>query len=333
MGAGEERWRDGRARLNASRGPLGETASALYPDVPRVAGTTLLCRDEWIPDVPIPLEDVRLEWDARDAPPAVADPADGLPDGYRTYAEAMAALAPPRIFEDRPAYRLLDARPPALRLGPARYFDGVNVGEPVAHELATGVDGLPLRTRIGDPCDLTRRTVLPAITTLTVTTSGTYVSHWRDPSKVAHGGGLHHAMPVGLFQPLNDERPDIWACMVREYAEELLGTDENYGDGFVQDEWPFHRALTSAREEGRLRAHFLGLGIDPLSLALDLLTVVVFDDEAFGGLFGGLVAVNDEGEVSKAPFDGTVPEPMQPAGAAALRLAWRHRAGLGITPG
>ncbi|MFI0367753.1 hypothetical protein ACH35V_07725 [Actinomadura sp. 1N219] len=333
MGPGERRWRDERARLNASRGPLGEAASALYPDVPRVAGTSLLCREEWIPDAPIPLEDVRLEWEVHGAPPAVADPSEGLPDGYRTYAEAMAALAPPKIFEDRPSYRLLDARPPVLRLGPARYFDGVNVGESAAHELAAEVDGLPLRTRIGDPCDLARRTVLPAITTATVTTSGSYVLHWRDPGKVAHAGGLHQVMPVGVFQPLNDERPDLWACMVREYAEELLGMDEDYGEGFVQHEWPFHRALTSAREEGRMRAHFLGLGVDPLTFALDLLTAVVIDDEAFDRIFGGLVAVNDEGEVSTRPFDRTVPQPMQPAGAAALELARRHRAALGITPG
>lgn len=328
----ERKWRDERAALNAARGRLGETAGTLYPDVPRVAGTPLLCRREWIPDAPIPLEDVRLEWDDRPVPPAVAGPPDGLPDGYRTYAEAMAALAPPRVFEDRPSHRLLDARPPVLRLGPARYFDAVNVGEAAAHELAAGVDGLPLRTRVGDPCDLTRRPALPAVTTVTVTTSGFYVLHWRDPAKVAHAGGLHQVMPVGVFQPLSDEGPDLWSCMVREYAEELLGADEDYGEGFVQDEWPFHQAMTSARDQGRLRAHFLGLGVDPLTFALDLLTVVVIDDETFGELFGGLVAVNDEGTVSTAPFDGTVPQPMQPAGAAALELAWRHRAALGITP-
>ncbi|MFD0537300.1 hypothetical protein ACFQY7_29675 [Actinomadura luteofluorescens] len=137
-------------------------------------------------------------------------------------------------------------------------------------------------------------------------------------------------MPVGVFQPLGDEPPDLWQCMVREYAEEFLGADEDYGDDFVQDDWPFHQAMTSARDEGRLRAHFLGLGVDPLTFALDLLTVVVVDDALFGGLFGDLVAVNDEGEVSMAPFGGPVPRPMQPAGAAALGLARRHRAALGL---
>ncbi|WP_433227390.1 hypothetical protein [Actinomadura formosensis] len=335
----ERRWRDDRAALNAARGRFGEVASALYPDAPRVAGRPLLCRAGWIPDAPIPLADIRLEWDERPAPPPVADPPDGLPPGHRTYAEAMGALAPPKVFEDRPSYRLLDARPPVLRLGPARYFDGVNVGESAAHELAAGTPGLPLRTRIGDPCDLARRPALPAITTLTVTTSGSfpgagsYVLHRRDPAKVAHAGGLHQVMPVGVFQPLGGERPDMWRCMVREYAEEFLGMGEDYGDGFVQDDWPFHRAMTAAREEGRLRAHFLGLGIDPLTFALDLLTVVVIEHDLFDDLFGGLVAVNDEGTVAMAPFDGTVPRPMQPAGAAALMLAWRHRETLGLTRG
>ncbi|SNR26763.1 hypothetical protein [Actinomadura mexicana] len=328
--ADEEEWRRGRAALNAARGRFGEVADGLYPGVPRVAGTPLLCRDAWIPGSPIPLEEIRLGWEPRPAPPAIADPADGLPDGYRTYAEAVAALAPPKVFEDRPSYRLVGAEPPVLRLGPARYFDGVNVGESVAHELAAGADGLPLRDRIGDPCDLSRRPALPAVTTVTATASGRYVLHRRDPAKVAHAGGLYQVMPVGVFQPLGDEPPDLWQCMVREYAEEFLGAAEDYGDGFVQQDWPFHQAMTAARDEGRIRARFLGLGVDPLTLALDLLTVVAIDDALFGELFGGLVAVNDEGEVSMAPFDGALPRPMQPAGAAALGLARRHRAALGL---
>ncbi|WP_329522061.1 hypothetical protein [Spirillospora sp. NBC_01491] len=340
MSLSRERWRADRALLNGDRAGLGRTAGALYPGVPRVAGTALLTRPEWIPDAPIPLENVRLEWEAAPAPPAVAAPADGLPDGFATYAEAMAALAAPAVFEDRPFYRLLaaDLAPSGrgvLRLGPAGYFDGVDIGEAVAHELAAGVPGLPLRRRIGDPRDLSRRPALSAITTLTVTASGSYVLHWRDPAKVAHAGGLHHVMPVGGFQPLTGGPADLdlWRTMVREYAEELLGGDEDYGEAFDQEAWPFHRALTGARRDGRVRAHCLGLGVDPLTMALDVLTVAVFDDAAFGELFGGLVEVNAEGRVSVAPFDGTVPEPMQPAGAAALGLAWRHRAVLGITPG
>ncbi|MFB4319777.1 hypothetical protein [Actinomadura sp. 21ATH] len=339
-------WREARARLTAERPELGEAAGAHYPGVARVEGTPLLARPEWVPGEPLPLEDLRVGWDDRPAPPAVADPPEGLPPGYRTYAAAMAGLARPRVFEDRPSYRLLDAdlangtggtrgARGTLSFGPARYFDGVNVGEAVAHELAAGTPGLPLRRRIGDPCDLARRPALLAITTLTVTESGTYVLHWRDPEKVAHAGGLHQVMPVGVFQPLEGGRGDLdpWRCVVREFHEELLGGAEDYPPGFDQEAWPFHRDLTAARRDGRVRVRCLGLGVDPLTLAVDLLAVAVFEDAAFGEFFGGLVAENAEGRVRTAAFDGTVPAPMQPAGAAALRLAWRHRRVLGITPG
>ncbi|GLZ03018.1 hypothetical protein Acsp03_04850 [Actinomadura sp. NBRC 104412] len=332
-------WGEVRAHLNAHRHELGHIASRLYPEVPRVEGTALLTRPEWMPGAPIPLESVRLHWDPRPPEPAVADPDDGLPEGYRTYADAMAALAPPKVFEDRPSYRLLGAdlvtNRPELTLGPSHYFAGLNVGEAVAHELAADPHAtrLPLRECVGDPCDLSRRTVLPAITTVTVTRSGSYVLHWRDPAKVVHAGGLHQVMPVGVFQPLGTASAagsdlDLWRCMVREFSEELVGADEDYGPGFDQDAWPFQQALDKARQEGRLTVHCLGMGVDPLTLALDILTVAVFDDATFDGLFGAMVEVNAEGRVMRAAFDGTVPEPMQPAGAAALRLAWRRRAAL-----
>jgi hypothetical protein len=329
-------WTEARAYLNAHRHDLGRVAGGRYPGVPRVEGTALLTRPEWIPGTPLPLESVRLVWKTAPPSPAVVDPDDGLPDGYRTYAQAMAALAPPKVFEDRPSFRLLEAdlTVPELTFGPSRYFAGVNVGEAVAHELAAGGDACPLRDRIGDPCDLSRRTVLAAITTLTVTRSGSYVLHWRDPAKVAHAGGLHQVMPVGVFQPLTEatERADLdmWRCMVREFSEELLGTGERYGPGFDQERWPFHQALTEARRDGRLSVRVLGLGVDPLTLALDVLTVAVFEDAAFDGLFHAMVDVNAEGRVTRRSFDGTVPEPMQPAGAATLRLAWRHRRELGL---
>jgi hypothetical protein len=76
----------------------------------------------------------------------------------------------------------------------------------------------------------------------------------------------------------------------------------------------------------------LGLGVDPLSFAADLLTVVTIEDELFTALFGDGPRLNGEGQVLAArPFDaGTVArtlrdEPMQAAGAALLRLAWTHR--------
>ncbi|MGK5550950.1 hypothetical protein ACSNOI_04990 [Actinomadura kijaniata] len=332
MGARE--WVEARERLVRDRERFGRIADAYYANMTRVAGTSLLGRDAWTPDAPVPLERVRLEWTEHAPPPAVTGPGQGLPEGFADYAEAVGALAAPRVFENRPAYRLLAAGlrgDPVLRFGRARYFDAVNVGEAAAHELAEG--GRALRERVGDPRDLARRPALMAVATLTVTASGAYVLHWRDPAKVAHAGGLHQVMPVGVFQQVTDERADLdlWWNITREYGEEFLGTGEDYtrADGRFT---AFRRAWDAARARGDVRPYCLGLGVDPLTFAVDLLTVTVVEDAAFAALFGGLVAENDEGRVSLAAFDGSVPEPMQPAGAAALRLAWRHRRALGVSP-
>src|SRR5580658_10616356 len=132
--------------------------------------------------------------------------------------------------------------------------------------------------------------------------------------------------------------------MVREFSEELLGASEDYrrfGSPVGYERWPFFRQLSQARRDGRVRVRVLGLGTDPLSLVCDLLTVAVFDAEVFDQLFGGLVAVNAEGRVvsdSEATgfeFSAETVErfagsnaPMQAAGVAVLRLAWKHASSL-----
>jgi hypothetical protein len=132
------------------------------------------------------------------------------------YHDALADLAPPRVFEDRPCYRLLDVSvaPGRVELGfgTGRYFDVINTCEAVAHELADArrlspgatPPDLPFRSLIGDPCDLSRRPVMVAISALTLRrspTGATFALHHRDAAKVAHAGGLTQVIPVGVFQP------------------------------------------------------------------------------------------------------------------------------------
>ena len=127
---------------------------------------------------------------------------------------------------------------------------------------------------------------------------------------------------------------DLWKCVVREYSEEFLGNPELYGEAFAYDTWPFYQRMEQARADGLLRPFVLGLGIDPLSFAADVLAVSVFEAETFDAILGGLVEENEEGRVVGAagiPFHADQvtryvrDEPMQAAGAAALELAWRHR--------
>ena len=383
-GESAERWRAVRKVLTVHRYELGRVAARLYSEVPRVASADLLCREEWVPAAPLRLDDLALHWaegapdeDAGPGHRGAAGPGTGRyaeasrrvrparPDGepYGSYTEAVAALDRPELFENRPCYRLLDARltgPAGLRVGETSYFAGIDLGHAVAHELAAAWEragdavrtaDLPLRSLAGDPCALPRRQSLIAVTTLTLRrdAAGTasFVLHWRDPAKVNHGGGLYQVMPVGLFQPVTGAaaalRHDLslWKSMAREYSEEFLGTPEDYptsGGLLDYDGWPFYRRLTDAMRAGRLTVHCLGLGVDPLTFATDLLAVAVFDADLFDAEFAGLVARNAEGRVitgggpAGIPFTaGTVDrltdgrEPLQASGAALLRLAWEYR--------
>ena len=369
-----EHWRTVRREVNGRRHELSEAASRLYPAVARVGTTGLLCREEWIPDRPLELDEVKLSWTEHPPPPVDgSEPASShvrpeRADGerYRTYADALAALDPPALFENRPSYRLLAAHlaggASRLDLTRGRYFDGVNIGEALAHELASqrsgphpaGAPGLPLRELIGDPCDLSRRSAMPAITTLTLRRAAagdaSFLLHRRDPAKFTHAGGLYQVIPVGIFQPADDnpasEQNDLslWRSMTREFSEELLATSEDYGhlgSPLDYDRWPFYRQLSIACKTGRLRVSCLGVGVDPLTLAVDILTAAVFDGDLFDATFEGLVTANAEGRVIGSEGAASVPglpftnevidrfaggaEPMQAAGAAILQLAWRHR--------
>src|SRR5215471_15626143 len=374
-----EHWRAARADMSQRRHLLTQAAARLYPDAARVGTSALLCRPEWIPSQPLGLDEVTLTWAGH--PPAAAvtgaEPASAhvrplRADGsrYPGYADTIAALDPPALFENRPSYRLLAAGftggAGRMDMSLGRYFDGVNVGEALAHEFAAArpdapgpaaQDSLPFRELLGDPCDLSRRSAMCAITTLTLrrTAAGdaSFLLHWRDPAKVTHAGGLYQVMPVGIFQPADDNpasvRSDLslWQSMAREFSEELLGTTEDYhgfGSPLDYGRWPFYRALSAAREAGKMSVFCLGMGVDPLTLAVDILAAAVFDSDLFDDLFAGLVAANAEGRVVGGPGTPGAPgvpftaevirrfgggaEPTQAAGAAVLQLAWQHRARL-----
>jgi hypothetical protein len=259
---------------------------------------------------------------AWDLPTASGDPA------YPSYSAAMAARDAPAVFENRPTWRLLDADlagpSPKLTFGDGWYFDSIDTGEAAAHEYAAAqLDGTPtpLRDAIGDPTDLTRRPANMAISAMTIRGDKEFLLHWRDPAKVGHAGGLYQVVPVGVFQSSGPDDFDLWRFLLREYAEELLGEPEVEAPDYPA--WPFAVAMTSALDAGAITADVLGLGVDPLTFATDLLVRVDIDAPVFDELFGARVAVNDEGAVSTRPFTPQAIEnlPMQAAGAALVRLA------------
>lgn len=364
----QDEWRRTRQVLNGSRHALAQTAAGLYPHA-ALAGTGLIAGPGWIPDGPVDLADITLS-ERADAPPPRLDGSEReagrmLPDQtlmrtYPRYTRAIRDLAPPRLFEDRFAWRLLDVdwTAPSMAFGDTTYFGCVDVFEPLAHELAyVALDGdgnpaehpslrdLPYRKLVDDPFDCARRPVMPAISTLTIRRDGgraEFLMHRRDPRAVAAAGGMLQVIPSGIFQPsslLPAARMadfDLWRNVQREFSEELLGMAEADGHGQPVDytSGPF-AVLDQARADGRLRVACLGVALDALTLVGEILTVLVIDADVFDSLAADFVDRNDEGQVvaERAPFteagvrglldSGRV----APAGAGCLELAsrWRER--------
>ena len=361
--ASEREWLRVRSYLQEHRHGLAVKAAEEYPRDRRIAGTPLLGAAQWTPAAPIPLRSIDLTFrpanvDHLAAGAYVRQAAELLPereDGtrYLRYSDVVKELASPTVFENRPTYRLagvdLRSARPHMTFGRGWYFDSIDVGEAAAYEyvrVRLGGRAAGLRTLAADPWDVDGRPANLAITTMTVRQdrdSGTasFLLHWRDPAKVGHAGGLYQVVPVGIFQPSGEaawnEQNDfsLWRCMLREFAEELCGHSEDYGSEehpIDYASWPFARRLTSELDGGQVRAWCLGLGTDPLTYATDLLTVVVIDSTVFDELFSASPQANAEGQVLAAQeFDAkvidrvTTREPIQAAGAAVLRLAWRHR--------
>ena len=242
-------------------------------------------------------------------------------------------------------------RPPRLAFSRGRFFDGIDDSGPAGLEFAAAECGVapghrPYRAALGGPACLARRSATMATSALTlrydrVSGTATFPLHYRHPGKVSHAGGLYQVIPVGVFQPSGEARWNedndfsLWRGLLREYAEELLGADEDHGSEHAPIDyaaWPLAKAMTDALADGRVQAWCLGLGADPLTFALDLLAVVVIDAPLYDDLFGGLVDANAEGRVIKPrPFDEpSVTEliagtPLQAAAAALLTLALTHR--------
>lgn len=369
-------WLHTRARLNEYRSTLTRLATDLYPSNVRLGHTGILAPPEWLPDTPFNLDAIKLNLRESMPLPAVngkqaearpLHPLDSPGKHYEAYHRAMRDIASPRLFENRLSYRLLDFEQVEgeanLSLGLMRYFDMIDVGETLAHELAQASvsrDGkinahraswsnLPFRRLVRNPFATETYPLLLSISTLTIRLSeagATFVLLRRGVERVAIAGGMLSVMPTGVFQPASllpsDPSQDlnIWHNMMREFSEEFLGNPEHDGSGDPIDyerQEPF-RSLNVARDSGRIRTLCLGAGIDALNMVGDIFTVAVFDADVFDEIFRDLVEVNEEGSVESSgshrehfTFDeSTIRDllrnhPMAPSGAACLMLAWKHR--------
>jgi hypothetical protein len=369
-----QQWRVVRQTLNRHRAELTKIATDLYWEPIRVAGTACISRPSWMPAEPVPLESIELDWHADIAPPLIngSEPvsASYRPHGptgerYGRYSQAIRALASPALFENRGSYRLLDlawsGASGHMSYGYTTYFDMVDVCDLLAHEVASAwlehgqpdrlaLADLPFRQQIGDLFDLARRPVLPSVNTLTIRRSAkgdSFFLHRRGSGRVTLAAGLSHVIPAGVFQP-SGIAPwnmagdfDLWRNILREMSEEFLGNPEHDGSSGgpidYDGQQPF-RALNEGVRTGAVRSWCLGVGLDPLAPAGEILTVVTIDGEVFDDAFAAMVATNAEGDIvpSEAGIVGitwSLPtiqriarqEPLACAAAACIGLTWKHR--------
>ncbi|MFK4593849.1 hypothetical protein RKD30_000516 [Streptomyces pristinaespiralis] len=382
----------GRKDMSARFGELSETAADIHvrarPALERIGTSALLWEPAMRPPRPVPLRQVTLVWQENPPP---ADPAPlraaqrSLPketrsQRYERYSSALGDLARPALFEDRPSFRLVRAdwsHPdgPRLYFGAGQYFDLIDQNEAVAHELAEATrrepGRLPSRGRLpmrgllaDDPLLLARRKVLPSVGTLTLrrTPDGqaSFFLLKRGKGKVATGEETYGPLPGGMIQPASlsplAHRRDLslWRVIMREYNEELLGAPEATGDTGTEVDYgrPPYSLLDAALDDGSLRMWCFGMALEPLHLAVCVLTVAVFEARTFDTVFAEAVEENDEGSViSGRRADGAVvglpfseasvadlpADRMSSPAAGLLRLALQHQEMLlappGATPG
>lgn len=364
--ASHDQWRATRASLNGNRHRLAQTAAGLYGPV-RLGDTGLIAGAGWIPDGPVDLRDVDLV-ERSDAPPPLLDgtepqsalvrPMRSLVEPYARYTQAIRDLNQPRLFENRMCWRLVDVDwsdgKGRLGCGDSTYFSSVDMAEVLAHEIAyVALDDagqvrtpvmrdLPYRRLVADPFDMGRRSLVSAISTLTIRAGDkpTFLLHRRDPRSVASAGGMLQVIPSGIFQPSSivpaarEADFSLWRNIQREYSEELLGNPECDGDGQPVDYSvePF-ATLDAARADGRLRVYAIGVALDALTLIGEILTVAVFEPALFDQVAADFVDRNDEGQVvaERVAFtEGAIRDLLDggrvaPAGAGCIDLAWRWR--------
>ncbi|MFI1394962.1 transcriptional regulator [Streptomyces sp. NPDC020681] len=343
VAASQTRFREQRTGISDRFGELCEVSADMHiaarPSLARIGSTALLWEDAMRPPAPVPLDRVRLTWDTASPPqnPKLLKAARHvLPKAakrtrYKRYSLAMGDLARPSLFEDRFSFRLVSAdwnapQGPSLVFGGGQYFDLVDQNEAVAHELAVATGKslrqpswrrVPMRAALKrDPLSLGKRVVLPAIATLTVRRTpdgqGTFFLLHRGVGQVATGGGVYGPIPAGMHQPASlsplGYRRDLplWRTIMREYNEELLGAPEAAGAGGQEVDYtaPPYGALDSALAEGSLRVWCFGMGLEPLNLAVCLLTVAVFESAVFDTIFAEAVLVNEEGILVSGPRQG-----------------------------
>ena len=363
--ASQDTFRSERRDLVSNRAELGLKAVQMYNESDVIPGTRCLAPEAWrfVPPVHIDAVTVELEGVPRSYPISASAelhrllPFESKGRRFARYSGAIQADSElrPGLWWDAHSYDLCgfnyEADSVRFTVAPTTYFRTLDLCESLAHEFASHPERvhqmgarLPLRRQLADPFDLTRRPSVPAFSVLTILRSAdgaaTFLMHARNPKMVGTGGDQRHVIPSGQFQPTSRYCPDdgseadLWVLFMREFAEELLGVEEAGGDSgekIDREAAPFSE-LASLKENGYLRLHILGVGLDPLTLWPDIMGAVVIDVDRSEHLLDRLSLRNDEGvvlsrfEFSEKEIEARCGDPaVHPIAGGVMALAWSQR--------
>jgi hypothetical protein len=147
-------------------------------------------------------------------------------------------------------------------------------------------------------------------------------------------------IPSGTFQPdtPEDENHDrdftVTRTVLREFAEELLEVNEaqepiRASRNFLND--PRLKPYLDGRENGAVRAHYLGLSVDPVLAKPDLMIALVIDATQFPDSALSIIENwkgNWEGHMHEVPLQNLMQwskeETLAATGATCLQLAHKH---------
>ncbi len=268
--------------------------------------------------------------------------------GKVTYSQAVTEFAGMSHFHDGVIYRTVgidfseDSK--TIEFSRGYYFEHLDTNEVLAYS-AVARTNRRYRARLKDPFDLRNRVAGLGILTLTVYEKKpgefAFLMHKRS-DKVVIGAGMFHPVPAGEFTPSDvslesfERDFDLRRNIDREFAEELLGDPDAQGAGGFQIDYVNARPYKELRESmkaGDLSYHCLGIGMDPFTWKLELLTIAIFRSDSFQWVFGdGKLPGNLEGTIiqdnrfNEKVIDQYVHSGSIRLGAVTtLRLAWMHR--------
>ena len=334
---------------------LGVKAQQARPNDVHSRDIPLFTQPGWILRAPVELATVKITLRAQDRRILTSHRRiKGLSlSGPVRYSEALQKLNPASPYFNGTIYSpvSIDAANGSLEMEfeKGKYFDYIDTSEVLAFAASLrGGARLQRHREQTDTFDLEKRVASLGVLTLTILTGGPhdeFLLHKRS-GKFAVGDALYHVVPAGEFAPSDiglaaiEEDFDLWRNVMREYAEEYCGMADAQGQGGRRIDYanasPF-KELSAARSDGLLHMYVLGVGLDPLTLKPEFLTVAVFDRACFDGIFSRPFPVTDEGTIlegipfnEKAIYDYVNQMGVRSGAKACLKLAWDHRGQLGL---